>query len=104
MDLVEKFSLGETDKEITITKIKVTDRNKLFKKYLNLNKFMVDKEKNKDVNLLEYVNDNESILDFMFEVLKTSISGITFNDLTSEQSDELFNKYGTFILGGDSKN
>lgn len=98
-----KFSVDGVEKSITIHKIRNRDRTRIFEEYLNLDDFIKNKDK-KDVNLMDYIKPNKSLLRFMDEINEACIAGVTHADLTAEEADQLFNKYGNYMLGNDTKN
>ena len=94
---------GEPE-EYEMYKLNVKQRNALFGKFLDLNKYMGDKESSKD-NILNHIKEGENILDFMVETLEKSMPAIDLNKVEGGVADKIFEENIEFILGlGDSKN
>lgn len=102
MEKVEKYKQSDgTEVDITIKTLGFRQRNNLFKEYLDLNRFM--KAANTDnTDILEFVKEDKSVLDFMTEILVNGIPTITIDNLESSEGDELFEKYSAYILTGDA--
>jgi len=100
-DTIQLIDGGE--KIVTINKLSVKKRNMLLNKFINLTKFMQEKD-TEEANLLSFIKEECSILDFTTEAIEKSIKGLDLELIDGNECDRLFEKHSGYMLGLNSKN
>ncbi len=80
------------------------DRDRIFGKYLDMEKFMAQGEGAKDENPMKFIKPGENILGFTSEILKASCPILKTNEIPSFELDRLFAELNDFIMTGGLKN
>lgn len=94
--------IDDTELDITVSSLNFKQRNSVLKKFIDVNRFMKVSDK-KSADLLEFLKEGVSILDFQYELLETCLN-IQIADLEPEDADKLFNENIDFMIKGGSKN
>ena len=106
--MVKEISYTNQKADVVNTSIIVLSavgRNEMLKKYFNVNQFMKKNENpDEEIDMLNLIKEDVSILDFMVDVLTKGIDKFDANVVSGEVMDELFGEHMEYIMGFSSKN
>ena len=97
-----KLKTGDS-KEVSLDKLDVINRNKIFKTYLNLKEVMKKKTTDEEEkNISELLKNPDDIFDFMADCLKVTLKGVSLSELEGSEADDIFSANAEYILGMSS--
>jgi hypothetical protein len=92
---VEK--LDGTTVEVTLNVMTSRKRDVIFKKYLNLSKFMTAGVQSDSI--IDLLKNPDDVFEFMSDCLDASMKGLSLEEISGSERDSLFEKNAQYIMG-----